>query len=83
METVGGEGSETGSVNGGKGKSRRPVSVPASSRTSWIKRTATTISSRSSKPDTDDTLPICNQQNSAKIHGNGAQVAATRFVGFE
>ena len=43
VETGGGDGSETGLVTKKKGKkNRRPVSVPASPRTSGIKRRATT-----------------------------------------
>ena len=41
METVGGPGSETGSVTK-KGRNRRPVSVPVAPQTSRIKRRSTT-----------------------------------------
>ena len=37
------DSSETGSVAKKKGKNRRPVSAPASPRTLWIKRIATTL----------------------------------------
>ena len=40
METIGGDGSKTGVVMKKKGKNRRPVSVPASSRNTGKRRRA-------------------------------------------
>ena len=42
METIDGDGSETALGTKKKGENRRPVSVPASPRTTGIKRRATT-----------------------------------------